>query len=182
MADLLTRVRRTPDRLLHPRRRRKAFENLRRRTPATVLVVCHGNICRSPFAAAVLGRELETRGIDVQSAGFIGFNRPAPDEAMAAAVRHKVDLTVHRSRLLTPSVVRAADLIVVMDTTQRRRLYERFGRSPRDVVLLGDFDPDPVDSRTIRDPVNEDLDVFSEVYERIARCAHHLATALSAEG
>ena len=69
-----------------------------------------------------------------------------------------------------------------MDTTQRRRLCERFGRSPRSVVLLGDFDPDPVESRTIRDPVNEGLDVFNEVYERIARCAQHLATALSDEG
>jgi protein-tyrosine phosphatase len=164
-------------------RRRKALENLRERTrPAAVLVVCHGNICRSPLAAAVLGRGLAALGIDVQSAGFIGFNRPPPAEAIAAAVRHKVDLTQHRSRLLTTSVVRAADLIVVMDATQRRLLCERFGRAPRDVVVLGDFDPEPVESRTIRDPVNEGLEVFSEVYERIARCAHHFATALPAEG
>jgi protein-tyrosine phosphatase len=183
MADLLMRVRRTPDRLLHPMRRRKALEHLRERSrPATVLVVCHGNICRSPLAAAVLGRDLAALGIDVQSAGFIGFNRPSPAEAIAAAVRHKVDLAEHRSRLLTTSVVRAADLIIVMDVTQRRFLCERFGRSPRDVIVLGDFDPEPVESRTIRDPVNEGLDVFGEVYERIARCAHHFATALRAEG
>jgi protein-tyrosine phosphatase len=183
MADLLMRVRRTPDRLLHARRRRKALENLRNRTrPATVLVVCHGNICRSPFAAALLHRALAALGIDVQSAGFIGFNRPAPAEAMAAAVRHNVDLTAHRSRLLTPSVVRAADLIVVMDATQRRLLWERFGRSTRDIILLGDFDPEPVESRTVRDPVNEGLEVFAEVYARIARCVQQLATALPAKG
>ncbi len=183
MADLLMRVRRTPDRLLHARRRRKALENLRERTrPVTVLVVCHGNICRSPFAAAMLRRDLAALAIDVQSAGFIGFNRPAPAEAMAAAVRHTVDLTAHRSRLLTTSVVRAADLIVVMEQAQRRLLCERFGRSPRDIVVLGDFDPEPVESRTIRDPVNEGLEVFVEVYERIARCAHHFATALPVEG
>ncbi|HXL35350.1 MAG TPA: hypothetical protein VN953_10530 [Gemmatimonadales bacterium] len=183
MADLLTRVRRTPDRLLHPMRRRKALEKLRERTrPATVLVVCHGNICRSPFAAALLGRELAAFGIDVQSAGFIGFNRPSPAEAIAAAVRHNVDLTAHRSRLLTTSVVRAADLIVVVDQAQRRLLCERFGRSPGDVVVLGDFDPEPVESRTIRDPVNEDLEVFAEVYERIARCGHYFATALPVRG
>ena len=55
VAGLLTRVRHTPERLLHPLRRRRAAEALRRRPrPASVLVVCHGNICRSPFAAAAL--------------------------------------------------------------------------------------------------------------------------------
>jgi len=97
-------------------------------------------------------------------------------------VRHNVDLTAHRSRLLTTSVVRAADLIVVVDQAQRRLLCERFGRSPGDVVVLGDFDPEPVESRTIRDPVNEGLEVFAEVYERIARCAYYFATALPAKG
>src|SRR6267378_4793850 len=83
--DLLLRVRRTPERLLHPLRRRKALEALRARPrPKTLLAVCHGNICRSPIAAALLGRELEPLGIEVESAGFIGFNRPPPAEAVAA--------------------------------------------------------------------------------------------------
>lgn len=179
MAGLLTRVRRTPDRLLHPMRRRKAVDKLGKRPrPATVLVVCHGNICRSPLAAALLRRDLAPLGIDVQSGGFIGFNRPPPAEAIAAAARHKVDLAEHRSRLLTANVVRAADLVVVMDATQGRLVYERFGRSLRDVVVLGDFDPEPVESRTIRDPVNESLEVFGQVYERIARCAREFVTTL----
>src|SRR5947208_12233239 len=94
MMDLLLRVRRTPERLLHPLRRRKALDVLRaRRRPKTILVVCHGNICRSPMAAELLGRDLASFGIAVQSAGFIGFNRPAPAEAVAAAQRHSVDLS-----------------------------------------------------------------------------------------
>ena len=179
MADLLLRVRRTPERLLHPLRRRKALETLReRRRPAKLLVLCHGNICRSPIAGALLGRELAAFGIDVQSAGFIGFNRPAPAEAVAAAERYKVDLSNHRSRPVTVDAVRAADLIVVMDATQRRLLCERFGRSPRDVIMLGDLDPERVETRTIRDPVNAPRDVFDQVYERIARCVREFVTAL----
>src|SRR5438445_13324012 len=119
MADLLLRVRRTPDRILHPFRRRKALGALRGRArPSTLLVVCHGNICRSPMAAALLDRELRPLGIDVQSAGFIGFNRPAPAEAVDAAKRHAVNLSDHRSRPVTADVVRTADLIVVMDASQ----------------------------------------------------------------
>src|SRR2546425_2607322 len=91
MADLLLRVRRTPERLLHPLRRRKALEVLRaRRRPKTILVVCHGNICRSPMAAELLGRDLAPFGIAVQSAGFIGFNRPAP--AITRSEEHTSEL------------------------------------------------------------------------------------------
>jgi protein-tyrosine-phosphatase len=97
---------------------------------------------------------------------------------MAAAERHNVDLTSHRSRLVTADLVRAADLIVVMDPTQRRQLCERFGRQPTDVILLGDFDPAPVEMRTIRDPVEESREVFDQVYERIARCVRELVSVL----
>ncbi len=179
LRNLLVRVRRTPEGLLHPLRRRKAVDALRqRRRPTTVLAVCHGNICRSPVAAALLARELAPLGIDVQSAGFIGFNRPAPAEAVAAAQRHAVNLSEHRSRLLTAELVRGADLIVVMDPSQRRLICERFGRLPSDVMLLGDFDPATVDARTIRDPVDQQREVFDEVYERISRCVREFGRAV----
>lgn len=183
VADLLIRVRRTPDRLLHPLRRRKAFAAVRRRpSPTTVLVVCHGNICRSPVAAALLARELETRRIDVQSAGLVGFNRPPPAEAVAAAEHYGLNLSNHRSRLVTPDLVRAADVIVVMEPIQGRLLFERFGRPTRDVLMLGDFDPARVEARTIRDPVNQSRQVFDQVYERIARCVRTLAKAVALGG
>ena len=82
----ITRVlRHTPDRLLHARRRREARTRLAARRRGSVLVICHGNICRSPFAAALLSRELAPYGVPVASAGFIGAGRPAPPEALAAA-------------------------------------------------------------------------------------------------
>jgi len=176
--DLLVRVRRTPDRLLHPLRRRKAVAALRARPrPAALLVVCHGNICRSPLAAELLARAVAPYGIVVRSAGLIGFNRPAPAEALAAAERHRVNLSDHRSTLITAQLARA-DLIIVMDPTQRRHICERFGRRPADVILLGDFDPGPVETRPIRDPVDQLRDVFDEVYARIARCVQGLAAVL----
>jgi low molecular weight protein-tyrosine phosphatase len=183
MGEFLTRVRRTPDRVLHKLRRRKATEALRGRPrPNTLLVVCHGNICRSPLAAALLDRELAAFEVRVQSGGFIGFNRPPPAEAVAAAERHQVNLADHRSRLLTADVVRTADLIVVMDPVQRRLLCERFGRAPSDVIVLGDFDPAAIETRTIRDPVDQSRAVFDEVYERIASCVRELASVLLRDG
>lgn len=183
MRDLLRSVRRTPERLLHPLRRRRSLEALRaRECPKTVLVVCHGNICRSPMAAALLARELAPHDITVQSGGFLGFNRPVHPDALAAAARHGLDLTGHRSRLVTADLVRAADLVVVMDTEQQRWICERFGRRPADILVLGDLDPVPVETRTIHDPVNDGREVFEQVYERIARCVQELVTILTPSG
>jgi len=183
MRELLRQVRHAPERLLHPWRRRKALEALRARArPKTLLVICHGNICRSPVAAALLRRALAPSGIAVESAGLIGFNRPAPPDARAAAERHGIGLDEHRSRLVTADIARSADLIVVMDPSQERTIVERFGRRPVDILMLGDFDPLPVDTRTIRDPVNDDRPVFEQVYERIARCVRELVLVLATDG
>jgi protein-tyrosine phosphatase len=175
MMDLLRGVRRVPERLLHPLRRRKVLELLGGRPrPQKLLVLCHGNICRSPVAAALLRRELAPLGIDVQSAGFLGFNRPVPSAGLLAADRHGVDLSGHRSRLITADVARTAQLIVVMDVDQRRLVCERFGRRPSDVIMLGDLDPASAKTRTITDPVDQSSEVFDEVYVRIARCVRQL--------
>ena len=181
MIDLLRRVGRTPERLLHPVRRRKALELLRSRPrPKTLLVLCHGNICRSPVAAALLDRELSPMGVEVQSAGFIGFNRRAPVDAVAAGQQCGVDLVNHRSRPVTAKMARGADLIVVMEAAQRRLFCERFGRASSDVLLLGDLDPAAVETRGIRDPLDQGKRVFEEVYARITRCVRELASATRA--
>lgn len=183
MRELLRRARATPERLLHPFRRRKVFERLRDRPPPkTVLVVCHGNICRSPVAGALLAQGLTPYGIAVTSAGFIGFNRPAPPFAIAAAARHGLDLADHRSQPVTAAIARTADLVVVMEPNQQRTVMERFGRRAQDVIMLGDLDPLPVESRTIHDPVNDGREVFDRVYERIARCVRELVTLLAPAG
>ena len=116
----------------------------------------------------------------VSSVGFTAPGRPPPPEAVAAAARHGVDLSVHRSQLVTAESVRAADLIVVMDLPQRHEICVRFGRTERDVLVLGDLDPQPMETRRIRDPVRQPLAVFEQTYARIERCVRELARAVAA--
>lgn len=171
------RLRGVASRVLHPLRRRRALARLRRRPKvASVLVVCHGNICRSPFAAALLARMLPR--LRIESAGFVGPGRPAPPEAITEAARYGVDLSAHRSQLITADRVRTAELIVVMDVAQRREIRDRFGRAESHLLLLGDLDPLSIDARTIRDPVNQPPAVFEASYARIERCARELRHAL----
>jgi protein-tyrosine-phosphatase len=69
-----------------------------------------------------------------------------------------------------------------MDLAQRREICDRFGRTVRDVLVLGDLDPQAIDTRTIRDPVNQPRAVFEESYARIERCVRALERAIGPLG
>jgi protein-tyrosine phosphatase len=175
-------VRYLPDRLLHRWRQRSLVASLSRApAPRAVLFVCHGNICRSPFAAA-LARTLLPADVAVESAGFIDPGRPAPNEALAAAADRGIDLSSHRSRLITPHSLEASDLVVVMDVEQRRRVVMARPARPGTVVLLGDLDPGPITRRAVLDPVDQPLAVFHDCYDRIDRCVRVLATLWNTRG
>jgi protein-tyrosine-phosphatase len=170
-------LRHLPDSLLHHRRRQAARLQLRNLKPRSILFVCHGNICRSPFAAAVFTRESAagTAGrISVASAGFMGPKRASPTKALAAGRRRGVDMSAHRSALITEGSLRSADLVVVMSVDQARAVRARRGaRSPR-LLVLGDLDPSPITRRTIADPWGGSDFAFDASYDRIDRCVREL--------
>lgn len=172
-----------PERWLHSLRRRKALDRLRAGPrPRTVVVVCQGNICRSPYAAALLEQELARHSrmtIRVESAGFFRWGQPCPPAAVEVAAAQGVDLSGHRSKVLTPAGASVADLIVVMDAMHEWALRDVLGRNVREVLVLGDLDPEPIDTRRIVDPVGKPKEVFERCYARIRRCVRELADALA---
>ncbi len=171
-----------PDQLAHPLRRRAELARLKKLpTPRSVLILCLGNICRSPYASASLRRRLNGRGmqdVEVRSGGFIGAGRPPPPYAIEAAGRRSVDLAAHRSKLITESLVREAEWIIVMEPAHERGLRLRFPLGTRAVVVLGDLDPEPIETRAIRDPLDQGLEVFQDTYARIHSCIDELATII----
>lgn len=165
------------NRIVHPLWRRRARQAIDEAGfPSRILFVCHGNICRSPYAEGALRRELSPRvraRIEVDSAGFIGPDRNSPSVAVRVAGERAVDLTGHRSRVLEAESVEAADLVFVMEKGQRSSIRRRF--SAANVLLLGDLDPEPADRRRILDPVTQPSEVFRSVYTRIDRCVGALS-------
>jgi protein-tyrosine-phosphatase len=70
------------------------------------------------------------------------------------------------------------DLVVVMNTSQRRAVCRDFGARPERVLVLGDLDPSPITSREIRDPWRQEPGVLEESYARVERCVRELVRAL----
>lgn len=84
----------------------------------SVLVVCIGNICRSPLGETLLRTELEKHGSDIRvsSAGLHALvGQPADSETSAVAESHGVSLSGHKARQFTAELGRAADMILVME-------------------------------------------------------------------
>lgn len=170
-----------PDRTLHAFRRARARRRVGRLAPVrSVLMVCHGNICRSPFAAAVLASaaRAEPGNITVRSAGFVGPHRQPPEAALRAAQRRHLDLSQHTSTLVSRESVLEADVVCVMEAAQASLLKARFGLRDINILVLGDLDPLPVRRRTIVDPWGSGDDVFEASYDRIERCVREFVQLL----
>jgi protein-tyrosine phosphatase len=90
-----------------------------------ILILCVGNVCRSPMAAAMLDAELRRAGRprEVRSAGLAAREGATADAlAQLRMAERGLDLSSHRAAPLTPAMVREADLILVMEEDQRRWL------------------------------------------------------------
>lgn len=143
-----------------------------------VLVLCHGNINRSPLCEAVL----LSHGLRVSSAGFVNPGRRASKKMRTAAEELGLSLEHHRSQLLTRELHEWADLIVYMDGGNLRRL-EAFEQSlpwARDRVCLGEYAPSPI--ARIPDPafIKRDTPEFAAVVQLIHSCSETLAKKLIA--
>jgi protein-tyrosine-phosphatase len=116
----------------------------------SVLFVCTGNTCRSPFAEAVARREGH---VDVESAGLGAYagDQP-PEDAIVLARELGYDLSSHRARCLTEDILELADVVVGMTATHVAAL----GEGAR---LLREADLD--------DPIGRGRGVYRRVYAQI---------------
>jgi protein-tyrosine phosphatase len=145
------------------------------------LFICYGNICRSPYAAAVFRRMLPSPwqgSVTIRQAGLFGHGRHSPGRAIEAAFLRGVDLSEHRSTHISPEAMAGVKIVVVMSREQQKVIRAQYPRSGESVLILGDLDPLPIDTRTIVDPYARSAEVFDASYARIDRCLEVMVAAL----
>ena len=163
--------------VLHALRRAYVSRCVERDHPSSVLFVCQGNLCRSPYAAARLSdlARYGERDVDVASAGFTADLPRPPKVALEAAAARGIDLSGHRAQAISRALVKSGELIVVMEHAHRTRIRQTFVSLSARVIMLGDLDPLKARSTEIADPILKSREFFDATYDRIDRCVTALA-------
>jgi protein-tyrosine-phosphatase len=149
------------------------------RSAKRILIVCHGNIIRSPFAARLVTRAVGAGGrVSVSSGGLAAKpGTPPPRSALLAAAGLQVDLGDHRASTVTPEAASTSDVIFVMDIAQLVAMRRRFPESREKAFLLTCLAPRS--EREVRDPVDRDESAFHACYAHISECVRPIVRVIA---
>ncbi|MDP9154253.1 MAG: low molecular weight phosphotyrosine protein phosphatase [Pseudomonadota bacterium] len=138
-----------------------------------VLMVCEGNICRSPIAAALLARELPH--LDVQSAGtHAHVGESANPVAVQLADERGLDIRTHIARLVTSAHVRDAQLVLTMTRAQRGLIEMNYPHAKGKVFRLGEYDAVDIVDPYMRSPFIFEL-AMSQIEQGVSRWLEPIA-------
>ncbi|WP_104203649.1 low molecular weight protein-tyrosine-phosphatase [Billgrantia saliphila] len=136
-----------------------------------ILVVCTGNICRSPVGEALLRQALPGHRIASAGLGALVGHAAEPTAARLAEAEG-LDLSAHRARQIDADMVREADLLLVMSEGQRLAIAERFPYATGKVMRFGRWLTNGQEQGAdIPDPYRRNEEVFVRVHRQLSEAA-----------
>lgn len=159
--------------------------------PKSVLFVCKGNICRSPFAEH-LALKLQGEGIvSGMKFGSAGLEVPkpisSPKDAIQGARPYGIHLENHRSQAISLELVESYDMIIAMEVWQYTALRSSFERHHEKLFLLPLLDPKELTTYrgyaafNVQDPYGGPPRAFAECFERVSTCLKGLLTTVGSQ-
>jgi protein-tyrosine phosphatase len=142
-----------------------------------ILMVCTGNICRSPIATGLLIHKLpdDLKGrVKVASAGTHALHgNQAETHAMYAMDQIGIDISQHRARQITKDIARGSDLILTMETAHARRVKNLLGWRQNYPRMISEFNPRTT-IHDIKDPYGGILKDYETCIQTLKPCIEAL--------
>ncbi|WP_026757155.1 phosphotyrosine protein phosphatase [Sediminimonas qiaohouensis] len=141
-----------------------------------VLVVCVGNICRSPLGERLLKQALP-KSVAVTSAGIGALvGHPADETASDVASDKGLSLDGHAARQFTPEMGAEQDLILVMEPGHRRQILREAPHLQGRVMLFDQW----TGATGIADPYKRSRAVHEATFDAVHKAARAWADRLGA--
>ncbi len=132
-----------------------------------ILMVCLGNICRSPLAEGILQFKVDPSKVQVDSAGMEGYHEgELPDKrSIQVAQEHLIDITNQRARVFKPEDFNTYDIIYAMDNFVYQKLLKKApdARAAQKVKLILN-EVFPGENMDVPDPYYDSIYAFRNVY------------------
>ena len=146
-----------------------------------VLMVCLGNICRSPLAEGILQSKVDTDSVFVDSAGTAGYHEgnPPDERSIAVARKHGLDIGNQRCRKFSKEDFSEFDHIYVMDRSNFSdvaSLAENQEEDNKIKLLLSEVE---LGIKEIPDPYHGGDEGFENVYQMIDSACEVIAKKLN---
>ncbi|WP_353893171.1 low molecular weight protein arginine phosphatase [Proteinivorax hydrogeniformans] len=146
-----------------------------------ILIICTGNTCRSPLAAAYLN-SITREDTKVESAGLMAVERlPASENSIKVADKENIDLSSHKSKQVDQQLIDNADLILTMTEGHKRNLLALFPQSEGKVYTLTEHslknskDDKAAQNGDICDPFGQSLAQYERCFRQIKQHLKHLS-------
>tara|TARA_B100001758_G_C18392772_1_gene603938 strand:- start:1252 stop:1701 length:450 start_codon:yes stop_codon:yes gene_type:complete len=146
-----------------------------------ILMVCLGNICRSPLAEGILANKTKHLNITVESAGTAAYHiGELPDiRSIEIASKYDIDLTNQRARQFRKKDFEDFDIIYAMDTTNYAHLISLSKiKKEQDKVKLILNEINPSACNSVPDPYYGKGNGFQIVYDMLDEACNKIVSSL----
>lgn len=142
-----------------------------------ILVVCVGNVCRSPAGERILQQRLPDAVVSSAGIGALA-GKPADATGAEVAAENGVSLDGHIARQVTPDLLMAADLILVMEAGHKAAIHNLAPQVGGKVMLAGHWSG----GRDIADPYRRSKEFYQHVFSQLDAAMSGWAERIAGNG